>query len=150
MLDEMFFSKDRRSLRRGNRKAPRTETCRPCLVWTQDAPDTKYRGVVMDISRAGMRIRMLEILPVDTRIQIQLMRDEGFRVPLSVPVEGDVVRFENGENGFNDHGVALQRKELPQRETPLVRPDRGPDKSKGITPPRVYTLNELNRRHRSR
>ena len=112
MPDEMFFSPDRRSLRRGQRQAARTQTCRPCFVWAKDDPDNKHRGVVMDVSPHGMRVRMIEILPTDTPIMIQMMRDDDFRSALSVPVEGSVMRYESGAGGFTDHGFEFRRKTI--------------------------------------
>ena len=50
MADEMFFSPDSKSLRRGKRIAPRTETSRPCLVWPEDAPEMQMRGVILHLN----------------------------------------------------------------------------------------------------
>lgn len=110
MPDDMFLSSDNRSLRRGNRRAPRTETCRPCLVWPKDAPDLVSQGVIININPHGMCIRMLEPLPPGTSVLVQLMRDEEFKVPLSAPVEGMVVRTSEVDEGFMDHGVQLLQK----------------------------------------
>lgn len=139
MPDVMFFSEDSRSLRRGKRESPRTDTCRPCLVWVKDAPGAKMRGVVMDASPHGMRIRMIEILPTATPIMVQLMRDDDFQVPLSLPTEGSVVRYAGGAGGFTDHGVQLVRKALERIEPrPVNIPRRPPARLSGRT--RMYTI----------
>lgn len=109
MADEMFFSPDAKSLRRGRRGARRTPTCRPCLVWPSDAPEIRLQGVVLDVSPLGMRVRMLEPLPQGVELQIQLMRDEEYREPLARPVEGVVVRHSESSGAFYDHGIHVQR-----------------------------------------
>jgi hypothetical protein len=107
MHDEMFFSDDGRLLRRGRRVAARTETCRPCLLWPQDAPEIPIQGVVMDVNPHGMLVRMLDSVPPGTSIMVQLMRDESFSDPLARPREGRVVRHADNSDGFVDHGVRL-------------------------------------------
>jgi hypothetical protein len=122
MGDDMMMSGDSRSLRRGKRRAPRTETCRPCLVWPKDVPDMMFQGVITNVTPYGMCIRMLDSLPQGTLVMVQLMRDEEFRYPLSAPVEGMIVRNAEEEVGFMDHGVQLLRKALerpPNRPTVL-------------------------------
>lgn len=110
MADDMFFTKDGKALRRGRRIAPRTETCRPCLLWLAEDPETQYPGVVMDMSPYGMRIRMIEALPQGATLTLQMMRDEEYTVPLSDPVQANVARVEPDETGFMDHGVRILQK----------------------------------------
>ncbi len=107
MPDEMFFSKDMLSMYRGKRREARTETCRPCIIWSKDAPEVTLRGVMVDVSPYGVCIRMLDSLPSGTRVMVQLMRDESFRRPFAPPLEGIVVRTVNSEEGFVDHGIEL-------------------------------------------
>lgn len=121
MSDEMFFSSDAKSLRRGKRVAKRTETCRPCIVYPKDAPDMRLEGVVMDINPYGMRIRMLEPLPEGSEVSIQLMRDDQFEVPLAPPVTGSIVRAEQESDGLMDHGVKLTQKHIERGEPKPVR-----------------------------
>lgn len=139
MSDDMFFSADSRSLRRGKRVAQRTPTCRPCLVWPADAPEITVQGVILNINPFGMLIRMLDALPPAMDVRVQLMRDEDFQQPLAPPVEGVIVRQVTNEDGFVDHGVRLSQKKAqaenvrriqytPRRESP--RP----------TSPRMHTL----------
>ena len=139
MLDDMFFSQDLKSLHRGKRRAPRTDTCRPCLVWTQDDPENKLRGVVMDVSPHGVRVRMIETLSLETPVVVQLMRDEKFRVPLSVPVEGRVVRCDSSAGGLTDHGIALVRKEVRYTGFEPGRP-AGPRRRVTGLHPRLHAL----------
>ncbi|HIJ64387.1 MAG TPA: hypothetical protein HPP77_00445 [Candidatus Hydrogenedentes bacterium] len=121
MADEMFFTEDERSLRRGKRRAPRTETCRPCLVWPIDAPDRQCQAVAMDMNPHGMLVRMLEVIPVDTEVSIQLMRDENFREPLAAPARGKIVRTTDAAGGFTDHGIQLVQPEVRRTESKPVR-----------------------------
>ncbi len=139
MPDEMFFSADRKSLRRGKRKSPRTEVCRPCLVWAKDDPDSKFRGVVMDVSPHGMCVRMVEILPTGTPIMLQMMRDDEYQEALSVPVEGEVMRYESGVGGLTDHGFKVLHKAFKRAApSPISAPPRV--SSRPITRTRMYSI----------
>ena len=126
MTDEMFFSSDMRSLRRGKRAAARTETCRPCLVWETAQPGNRLQGVVMDINPYGVRVRMFETLPPNTEVIVQLMRDEDFQVPLATAVEGTVVRLESAAGNLTDHGIRLVKQEIEHRESKPIRIERRP------------------------
>lgn len=120
MPDQMFFSRDFTSLERGKRREARTEVCRCCKVWLKDAPESILEGVVVDISRCGMCIRMLEALPPGSTVMIQLMRGENFRRPLAAPIEGTVIRNDEDEEGFIDHGIQLQRGEFRRAGSPRL------------------------------
>ncbi len=115
MSDEMFFTPDMRALRRGKRIASRTETCRPCLMWTQNDPENKFYGVVLDVNPYGMRVRMLDVVAVGTPIVIQMMRDEEYRFPLAKPIEALVVRHQPEIDEMVDHGVQIPQKKEVQR-----------------------------------
>lgn len=116
MPDEMFFSSDMRSLRRGKRVAPRTETCRPCVVWPVDAPDLHFRGVIMDINAYGMLVRMLDSLPPGTQVMVQLMRDDDFQEPMTRPFEAMIVRNVLQDGGFVDHGLQVEQRETHRQD----------------------------------
>lgn len=140
MADDMMMSGDNRSMRRGKRRAPRTETCRPCLIWPKDTPDLSFQGVIVNVTPYGMCIRMLDSLPQGTIVMVQLMRDEEFRYPLSSPVEGLVVRNSEEEVGFMDHGVQLLRKAIERPESrPIVAQSRQP-KTPRTTRARMHTI----------
>ena len=127
MPDEMFFSDDMRSLRRGRRRSRRSQAFRPCYVWPKDAPDLRFEGVVLDICPYGMLVRTIESLPAGTTVCIQLMRDESFREPLAQLHEGTVVRMAMDEGGFTDHGIALTQPEMRRVEPkPLSAGPRRP------------------------
>lgn len=117
MADDMFFTRDERSLRRGKRVAKRTETCRPCLVTAKGEDEFELEGVVMDVSPYGMLVRMMETLPIGTEVTVQLMRDESFEVPFSAPHKALIVRYEGSPGQFTDHGVKLEVKEIPRQES---------------------------------
>lgn len=106
----MFFTPDMRALRRGRRVAERNPACRPCVVWLKDMPETTYYGVVMDINRFGMRVRMMDMLPPQSQIIIQLMKDEDFKMPLARPIEAVIARVHE-VSGLSDHGVRVAREE---------------------------------------
>ena len=114
--ETMVWSEDQKSLHRGRRVAPRTEVCRPCLVWLQVAPDLKLQGVVLDLNPHGLRIRLIERIPPDTQIVVQMMRDDQFQIPLSRPIEAKVVRIDTGFGGLVDHGVRVEIKPIKRAE----------------------------------
>lgn len=118
----MVISPDNRSMQRGRRRISRTEVCRPCLVWRPEAPDSPSEGVVLDLNPRGLRIRMLTAFPEGTRLKAQLMRDENFQVPLSLPLNVRVVRVHESPDGFVDHGTVLEIAKIKSAGT--VRPVR--------------------------
>lgn len=146
MPDEMFFSDDARSLRRGRRIAPRTPTCRPCVLWPKDDPTIRVEGVVMNVNPYGCLVRSLHSFPKGTAIEIQIMRDDDFSQPLSTIQAGEIVRHEKSVPGFTDHGIKLVQKEIRKTESrPVVRPKakQGPRR---VTRMHTRDLRNANRR----
>ncbi len=126
MSDEMFFTSDERSLLRGKRKARRTDTCRPCLIeFPNNDTLEPLQGVVLDITPFGMLIRSIEKMSIGEEITVQLMRDEEFRHPLAPPRAACVVRYDQIDGEFVDHGVELinkQKKSTTHRPGEISRP----------------------------
>lgn len=118
--DDMFYSNDESALKRGKRAAPRTETCRPCLMWAKGNEKEKFQGVAMDLNPYGMLIRCIDRVPLDTVLLIQLMRDENYSSPLARPFEGKVVRQEVAADEFTDHGIMLIHENIRREESPPV------------------------------
>lgn len=139
MFDDMFFSPDNKSLRRGRRRATRTETCRPCVIWAKEAPDLSFTGVAINMNPFGMLVRMLDAVPSGTSVMIQLMRDEEFVEPLTAPIQGMVVRSESERQGFVDHGMELTH---PAIERPEGRPVQLKKRRTDSIParPRMHTM----------
>ena len=117
MFDDMFFSDDNKSLRRGRRRSSRTETCRPCLVWPKEAPELTFSGVAINMNPFGMLVRMIDNMPSGTAVMVQLMRDEEFLEPLTAPLEGKVVRADSDGGEFVDHGMQLSRPAIARTES---------------------------------
>ena len=140
--DELFFFASDTSLRRGKRRTPRTETCRPCLLWSEDVPEFAFQGIALNVTPYGLLIRMLETIPAGTHVMVQLMRDEEFRDPLAPPIKGIVVRIETDSEGFADHGIQLVRPAIPRAESPLYRTHRRqlPSAPPTRRPSRMHTL----------
>lgn len=118
--EEMVLSPDSRSFRRGRRIAPRTEVCRPCLLWQAEHPEERKPAVALDLNAHGMRVRSLEAIPMGAEVLVQLMRDEDFRIPLSYPLRLRVVRLSQAVGGFYDLGMRLLRPRIPRANE--VRP----------------------------
>lgn len=139
MFDDMFFSNDNKSLRRGRRRSSRTETCRPCLVWPKEAPELTYSGVAINMNPFGMLVRMIDSLPSGTAVMVQLMRDDEFLEPLTAPLEGTVVRATAADSDFFDHGMQLLQpaiKPAESRPAPIVRRKTAPAQK----PSRMHTM----------
>jgi len=114
--ENMMISTDSRSLRRGRRVAPRTQVCRPCLLWQADDPEDKREGVVMDLNPYGLQIRMLDSFPRGAQLFLQMMRDEEFSIPLSPPIRVAVVRVTEHDTGFVDHGMKVMLAKIKKAE----------------------------------
>lgn len=146
MPDEMFFSDDARSLRRGRRIAPRTPTCRPCMIWSKADPAIRVEGVMMNVNPYGCLVRSLHSFPAGTRVEIQIMRDDDFTQPLSKVQEGVIMRHELSMPGFTDHGIKIVQKEIPRVESrPFVRPKPKPTPRR-VTRMHTRDLRDINRR----
>ena len=121
MRDEMFFSNDELSLLRVKRSAARTEVCRPCLVAARGPSPRAVEGVIMDMNPHGMLVRMLERVPVGSRVVVQMMRDDKFQRAFSSPRDGTIVRTTAADDGFTDHGIKLTIKRiLKASERPII------------------------------
>jgi len=149
MPDEMFFSQDEKSLIRGSRKDPRTETCRPCTVQLVENESIELHGVVLDVTPRGMLVRMLEAIPLSTEITIQLMRDDKYQKKLSTPHRGSVRRIEGTEDGFFDHGISLHKEDIRRASERPIHISR-PRPTRPSHPSRMqnidYTIDNANRR----
>ena len=92
----------------------------------------------MDVSPVGVRIRMLDLVPEDCVLCIQLMRDEAFEEPLAAPLEGRVVRVSEEQAGFVDHGISLIQKKRERVDSkPVELPKSRPIETKRS---RMYSL----------
>ena len=140
MPDEMFFSKDERSLIRGSRIAPRTETCRPCVIYLNSQPETEIPGVILDINPHGMLIRLMEPIPMDDHVVVQMMRDEKFQRKLSTPHRGTIRRVDSTVDGFFDHGIKLEPEEIHKADSRPVHIPKRTTKSSTKEPKRMQTM----------
>lgn len=111
MPDEMFFSNDERGLVRGRRAAKRTETFRPCLITLPDGG--RIEGIILNLTPHGMLVRLMGTLPVGTRVEVQMMRDESFQKPLAEPRYGAVARLAGSDGMFSDLGIKIDNKRPP-------------------------------------
>jgi len=122
--ERLVLSSDASALRRGRRGAPRTQVFRPALIWDVEQPERKHEAIVLDLNPQGMKLRMLEQLPEGVRAVVQLMRDEAFTMPLSQPLNVEVVRSSQDMPGFFDHGlrVVLAAIKKPATQAPINIP----------------------------
>jgi hypothetical protein len=138
--EDLFVSDDTKSMHRGQRVAPRTEVCRPCLVWTTDASEEKKQGVILDLNPYGLKVRMLDTFEPGTEVEVQMMRDDEFRVALSRPIRAKVVRVAPNSEGFLDYGlkVWLEKVERPT-VGPVTRVETAAPRRRS-TASRMYTM----------
>lgn len=139
MSDEMFFSNDELSLIRGKRAAARTEVCRPCLIAARGPSPRAVEGVIIDMNPHGMLIRMMEHIPVGSRVVVQLMRDDNFQRAISVPRDATIVRATAAEDGFTDHGVKLVNKGIPKASERPITIERARPRPRSA-PTRMHTI----------
>ncbi|MBI2422079.1 MAG: hypothetical protein HYV27_04545 [Candidatus Hydrogenedentes bacterium] len=104
----LVLSSDSRSLRRGRRCAPRTEVCRPCLLWLASDDTVKLQGVVLDLNPYGLRVRSFAEFEEGVEILVQMMRDEEFTIPLSPAIRTSLVRRSEQAEGFVDLGLKIE------------------------------------------
>ena len=142
MTDEMFVSADGASMRRGKRKARRTAACRPCLIWAaDDEAEEKSEGVLLDLTRFGLRIRMITPLAIGGTVKVHMMRDETFENPLSNPLTAQVVRqtYVAHGGGLIDYGLALIHEKIQRLASRPVTLDT-PRPMVPTAKPRMHTL----------
>ncbi len=116
--ERMVISSDASALRRGRRGVPRTQVFRPALIWNVENPERKYEAVVLDLNPRGMKLRMLEQIPQGAFAVVQLMRDEAFTMPLSQPLNVEVMRSSEDMAGFFDHGLRVLLAEIKKPSAP--------------------------------
>ncbi len=146
--ERMVLSQDASALRRGRRTAPRTQVLRPALLWATENPDAPLQCVVLDLNPHGMKLRSLEQLPEGSRAVVQLMRDEAFTMPLSQPLNVEVVRVMEVVAGFHDHGVRVVQTPIKKSSSqPAVNIPRPVAPRRG--PARMHTV-ELRNPNRTR
>lgn len=139
MTDEMFFSSDEMSLLRGMRSAARTEVCRPCLVAARGPSPKAEEGVILDMNPHGMLIRMLTHIPIGSRVVVQMMRDDSFQRPFSVPRDGTIVRTVPADDGFTDLGVKLVNERIRKASERPINIERPRSRPKSA-PTRMHTI----------
>jgi hypothetical protein len=122
MADEMFFSADGKTLRKGRRIAARTPVERPAGFWCADDRGGIFQGLVRNLNPYGLLLESDQGLPVGTELWVELKRDELFADALSC-VKGTVVRVADVQHGVWHMGVQL-----------VVAPPKAPSKPLRITP----------------
>jgi len=106
MADEMFFSSDGKTLRKGRRVATRTPVERPAGFWCADDQGGIFQGLIRNLNPYGLLLESDQELPVGTEIWVELKRDELFADSLSC-VKGRIVRVADTQAGLWHMGVQL-------------------------------------------
>ena len=138
MADEMFFSADGKTLRKGRRAARRTSVQRPAEFWRADDEGGLFPGLIRNLNPYGLLIESRVALPVGTEICIEMKRDEHFADALTC-LNGNVARLVGTGNGTWQMGVQLAI--APPK--PAAKPIRIPPKRSTLPerrPTRMYSL----------
>ena len=106
MADNMFFSADGKTLKKGRRIAERTPVRRPAEFWRADDKDGRNQGLIRNLNPYGLLLEAAGGLPVGTVIRVELKRDEFFAGCLSC-VKGKIVRALDTGRGTWQMGVQL-------------------------------------------
>ena len=125
--EEMYVDPVKGSIQKGRRIAPRTATCRPCLVWREKEPEKKFKCVIMDLNRYGLRVRSFENFDVNEEIVIQMMKED-FATLLGVPIKAKIVREAISPHGLKDYGAKRIIEEIrrPEEYKPVSLPTSKP------------------------
>ena len=119
MADDMFFTADGKTLRKGRRVTKRTPVKRPATFWRADDNGRLHQGLIRDLNSYGLLLESGRGLPVGTVIQVELKREGYFAGPLS-SVKGKVVRVVDTGRGTWQMGVQL----ILARPEPASKPIR--------------------------
>ena len=138
MADEMFFSADGKTLRKGQRVAKRTSVRRPAEFWRADDEGGLFLGIIRNLNPYGLLLESSTGLPVGTEIRLEMRRDEHFADALTC-LTGKVARLIGTANGTWQMGIQLAI--APSK--PKSKPIRIPEKRSTLPerhPTRMYSL----------
>ena len=138
MADEMFFSADGKTLRKGRRKAKRTPVKRPAGFWCADDQGGIFQGLVRNLNPYGLLLESDKDLPVGTEIWVELKRDELFADSLSC-LRGKIVRVSDTQTGVWHMGVQLAVVP-PKSASKPIRITQKISTLPGRRPTRMYSL----------
>lgn len=100
------FSKKRSlNLNLRRRVAPRTPSKRPCLLWKNETPEIKKKGIILDLNMYGLKVRTSEIYEIGQELSVQMMKDNEYNHNLGVPIIVTVVRSSIVSDGYIDYGM---------------------------------------------
>lgn len=111
------------------RIAPRTFVKRPCLMWTDENPNNKVGGIILDLNMYGVKIRTTEIFPIGQELYIQMMHDEEHTQPLGVPIKATIVWSTNTNEQYIDYGMKRildDIKKTDRRGKLFITPSKNP------------------------
>lgn len=137
MADDMFFSADGKTLRKGRRISKRTPVRRPAEFWRADDDGGLFQGLIRDLNQYGLLLEADRGLPVGTAVCVELKRDALFGSTLSC-VKGKVVRVLDTGRGRWQMGVQLIL-ERPREASKPIRIEPKKSTLPKRQPTRMYT-----------
>ena len=113
MADELYFSADGKSLRRGQRASKRRPIERSVQIWrTGDGAEAEpITAVATDISLEGVLVQTGDEFAVDEEVMIDIKRSKDITAPSFLYARGTVVRILTEEDEQVGIGIRMTAKE---------------------------------------
>jgi len=138
MADEMFFSANGKTLRKGRRAAKRTEVQRPAAFWRADDEGGLFQGLIRNLNPYGLLLESDNGLPVGTEVCVELKRDELFADSLS-SLKGTVARLVGTGTGTWHMGIQIAI-EPPKPDSKPIRIEPKRTTLPERRPTRMYSM----------
>lgn len=114
MVEELYFSEDGKSLRRGRRASKRREIERSVQIWRPGQEETPAVGIATDISLEGILLHTPEPFAVGDEVLVDVKRGKNLEADTFLFVRGEVRRSEKLKNGRYSLGIRMMAKERRQ------------------------------------
>lgn len=111
MAEELYFSPDGKSLKRGKRGAKRRPIDRRVEMWRLGEEDQRVEGTATDISLDGLMIRAPADFTIGEEIMVDVRRGKELDTPTFLYARARVVRIVDGDAGGRGFGLRLVAKE---------------------------------------
>lgn len=111
MVDELYFSPDGKSLRRGQRTSKRRPIDRRVTMWRVGDEANPTEGQATDISMDGLMIQAAAGFAVGDEIMVDVRRGKDLDTPTFLYARARIVRIVERNDGLSGYGIHLIAKE---------------------------------------
>jgi len=111
VVDELFFTPDGKSLRRGRRGSKRHAIERLVHIWRPGDEENRAIGVATDISLEGVLVYTSEPFGIGEEVMLDIKRSKESDGPTFIYVRGEIVRHTPPRNGMLGLGIRMRAKE---------------------------------------